>query len=78
MLGCFASDMAGTFNATGGVYLSGGVLPKIKHFFLESGFREKFEENERLPFVKDIQTHLILEEHPALYGAAGYYSGIFI
>lgn len=78
MLGCYASDMAGTFNATGGVYLAGGVLPKIKDFFLESNFREKFEENDKLPFVKDIQTLLILEQYPALFGAAGYYSGMFI
>ncbi|MCC3860362.1 glucokinase [Pseudemcibacter aquimaris] len=78
MLGSFASDMAGTFNATGGVYLAGGVLPKLKDFFLDSNFREKFEENEKLPFVKDIETHLIMEEYPALFGAAAYYSGMFL
>lgn len=78
MLGCYASDMAGTFNATGGVYLAGGVIPRIKEFFLDSDFREKFEENEKLPFVKNIQTNLILEEYPALVGAAGYYSGMFL
>lgn len=78
MLGCYASDMAGTFNATGGVYLTGGVLPKIQDYFLESNFREKFEENEKLPFVKDIKTQLILEEQPALIGAAGYYLGMFL
>lgn len=78
MLGCFASDMAGTFNATGGVYLTGGVIPKINDFFLSSDFRKKFEENENLPFVKDIKTQLILEEQPALFGAAGYYSGMFL
>ncbi|MDG1709421.1 MAG: glucokinase, partial [Emcibacteraceae bacterium] len=78
MLGSYASDMAGTFNATGGVYLAGGVLPKIKEFFLESDFRAKFEENEKLPFVKDIETNLIIEEFPALIGAAGHYSGLFL
>lgn len=78
MLGCYASDMAGTFNATGGVYLAGGVLPKIEKYFMNSNFREKFEENEKLPFVKEIQTHIILEEQPALFGAAGYYSGMFL
>ena len=78
MLGCYVSDMAGTFNATGGVYLAGGVLPKIQDIFLESNFRAKFEENENLPFVKDIATYLILEEQPALFGAAGYYSGLFL
>ena len=78
MLGCYASDMAGTFNATGGVYLAGGVLPKIDKYFMKSNFREKFEENEKLPFVKEIQTHIILESQPALFGAAGYYCGMFL
>ncbi len=78
MLGCYASDMAGTFNATGGVYLAGGVLPKIEKFFLESDFRSKFEENENLPFVKEMATYFILEEQPALIGAAGFYSGMFL
>lgn len=78
MLGSFASDMAGTFNATGGVYLAGGVLPKLKKFFLDSEFRAKFEENEKLPFVKNIETHLIMEEYPALFGAAAFYYGKFL
>ncbi|MCP5381173.1 MAG: glucokinase [Kordiimonadaceae bacterium] len=78
MLGCFASDMAGTFNATGGVYLAGGVLPKLKDFFVTSDFRRKFEENDNLPFVREIRTSLILEEQPALFGAAGYFSGMFL
>lgn len=78
MLGSFASDMAGTFNATGGIYLAGGVLLKLKEHFLDSDFRAKFEENEKLPFVKDIETHLIVEEYPALFGAAAFYSGMFL
>ncbi|MEZ5759437.1 MAG: glucokinase [Emcibacteraceae bacterium] len=78
MLGCFASDMAGTFNATGGVYLAGGVLPKLKNLFVTEDFRTKFEENNNLPFVREIRTSLILEEQPALFGAAGYFSGMFL
>lgn len=78
MLGSFASDMAGTFNATAGVFLAGGMLPKMKQFFLDSDFRTKFEENDKLPFVKSIETHLIIEEYPALFGAAAHYSGMFL
>jgi glucokinase len=78
MLGSFASDMAGTFNATAGVFLAGGMLPKMQQFFLESDFRAKFEENEKLPFVKSIETYLIIEKYPALYGAAAHYSGMFL
>ena len=78
ILGSFASDMAGTFNATAGVFLAGGMLPKMQQFFLESDFRAKFEENEKLPFVKSIETYLIIEKYPALYGAAAHYSGMFL
>ena len=78
ILGGYASDMAGTFNATGGVYISGGVVPKIAQYFNELEFRKKFEENEKLPFVKQIKTHMILEEKIALFGSASYYLGMFI
>jgi glucokinase len=78
ILGNFASDMAITFNATGGVYLAGGVLAKIKDVFIRSNFRERFEQNEKLQFVRKIPTYHILEEHPALIGAAGCFYGKFI
>ncbi len=70
ILGTFAGDMAVTFNATGGVYLAGGILPRIQEFFLSSRFRERFENKGRLSYVKDIPTFQILEQQPALVGAA--------
>ena len=39
----FAGDMAVTFVATGGVTLSGGVLPRLVDFLDETAFREAFE-----------------------------------
>lgn len=78
MIGRFASDMAGVFNATGGVYMAGGVLPKNKKILLNSEFRTRFEENKDLPFVDNIATYLIEDEYSAMIGAAGYYSGMFL
>jgi len=77
ILGCFAGDMAVTFNATGGVYLAGGILPKIQDFFLVSRFRERFENKGRLTYVKNIPTLQIMEKQPALIGAAARLQGQF-
>ncbi|PCI49286.1 MAG: glucokinase [Alphaproteobacteria bacterium] len=77
ILGTFAGDMAVTFNATGGVYLAGGILPKIQEFFLGSRFRERFENKGRLTYVKDIPTLQIMEKHLALVGAAARIQGKF-
>jgi len=75
ILGSFAGDMAVTFNATGGVYLAGGILPKIQSFFLNSRFRERFEDKGRLTYVKDIPTFQIKEKQPALVGCAARIEG---
>lgn len=77
ILGSFAGDMAVTFNATGGVYLAGGILPKIQDFFLASRFRERFEAKGRLTYVKNIPTLQIKEKQPALVGCAARFQGQF-
>lgn len=77
ILGSYAGDMAVTFNATGGVYLAGGILPKIQTFFVNSRFRERFEDKGRLTYVRDIPTVQILQKQPALIGAAARIRGHF-
>ncbi|WP_339862438.1 glucokinase [Paremcibacter congregatus] len=72
LLGRFASDMALVFNATGGIYLAGGILPRIEDYFRNSGFRDSFESKGRLTYVKAIPTYQILEQQPALIGAAAW------
>jgi len=75
ILGTFAGDMAVTFNATGGVYLAGGILPKIQEFFLASRFRNRFEDKGRLTYIRDIPTLQITAKQPALIGAAARIQG---
>ena len=43
MLGTFAGNVALTLGARGGVYLGGGVLPRIVDRVLSSDFRRRFE-----------------------------------
>ncbi|WP_046468757.1 glucokinase [Allosalinactinospora lopnorensis] len=71
LLGGFAGNVALTMGATGGVFLGGGILPRMRGTLLRSGFRRRFEEKHRMiDYVKDIATSLIVAPTPALLGAA--------
>ena len=67
----FCSDMALTFLATGGVYLAGGILPRLRNLLNEDDFRTMFERNETLSeTLKAIPVYLITVKEPALFGLA--------
>ncbi|GLW22897.1 glucokinase [Microbispora triticiradicis] len=74
LLGGFAGGVALTFGARGGVYLGGGVLPRLAARIPGSAFRARFETT--APALKDyaaaIPTSLIVAEQPALTGAAAW------
>lgn len=71
ILGHFAGDLALMFNAAGGVYLGGGILPQIKELFLRSDFVARFEaRGAKSHLVKNTPVYLIEEDVPALVGAA--------
>ncbi len=70
-LGRFAGDVALVFGARGGVYLGGGIAPKLLSRLEKGDFRTAFERKGRMtPFVAPIPVHVILAEFPALKGAA--------
>lgn len=71
MLGTAAGNFALATGARGGVYLAGGILPRIRPFFLESEFRSRFEARGPLSgFTEQIPTFLLDEEELGLKGAA--------
>jgi len=71
ILGGVAGDLALTYGARGGVFVSGGIAPRMADRLAAGGFRARFEDKGRLsPFVKDIPTALVLHPYPALVGAA--------
>ncbi|KAA9377766.1 glucokinase [Microbispora cellulosiformans] len=74
LLGGFAGGVALTFGARGGVYLGGGVLPRLAARVPGSAFRARFETT--APALTDyaaaIPTSLIVAEQPALTGAAAW------
>jgi glucokinase len=71
MLGTVASDLALTLGATGGVYIGGGVVPRLKGFFAHSDFRRRFEDKGRyLTYLSPIPVYVIQTELPAFVGLA--------
>lgn len=70
-LGRFAGDVALVFGARGGVYLGGGIAPKLLDRLAQGDFRNAFEHKGRMkPFVAPIPVYVIKAEFPALKGAA--------
>ncbi|MGH7019873.1 MAG: glucokinase [Brevundimonas sp.] len=71
ILGAVAGDVALTMGARGGVYIAGGIAPRILPFLKASPFRERFERKGRFqPYMQAIPTKVILHKQAALLGAA--------
>ena len=71
ILGAVAGDIALTMGARGGVYIAGGIAPRILPFLKASPFRERFERKGRFQdYVAAIPTQVIMDKHAALLGAA--------
>ncbi|HJV24709.1 MAG TPA: glucokinase [Aromatoleum sp.] len=70
-LGTVAGDLALILGARGGVYVGGGIVPKLGDFFVHSPFRERFEEKGRFrDYLAQIPTYVIHAPYPGLLGAA--------
>ena len=71
ILGAVAGDVALTLGARGGIYIAGGIAPRILPFLKASPFRERFEHKGRFqPYMQAIPTKVILHKQAALLGAA--------
>lgn len=71
LLGSFAGNVALTLGARGGVYIGGGIVPRLGDRFFASRFRECFEAKGRLRgYLAGIPTALITDTLAALTGAA--------
>ncbi|MGV1015163.1 MAG: glucokinase [Methyloceanibacter sp.] len=70
-LGRFAGDAALMLGATGGVYIGGGIAPKILPALTAGDFREAFERKGRMrDYLAPIPIYAIHAEFAALTGAA--------
>lgn len=71
MLGTVAGNLAVTLGATGGMYIGGGIVPRLGQVFAESAFRQRFEAKGRFAnYLAQIPTYLITAEYPAFLGVS--------
>ncbi len=70
-LGRFAGDAALLLGARGGIYLGGGIAPKLVAKLASGPFRQAFEDKGRMAaLLAPIPVYVILAEFAALTGAA--------
>jgi glucokinase len=71
VLGTAAANLVVTLGARGGVYIGGGIVPRLGDYFLHSPFRARFEQKGRFSnYVAQVPVWVILAENPALRGLA--------
>jgi glucokinase len=76
MLGTMAGNLALTLGARGGVYVAGGIVPRLGRFFADSPFRARFQEKGRFePYLAAIPTHVVTHEFAAFLGCAALLAG---
>jgi glucokinase len=69
MLGTVAGNLALTLGARGGIYIAGGIVPRLGARIAESAFRRRFEAKGRMrPYVAAIPTYVVTHPVPAFLG----------
>jgi len=71
ILGTAASNLAVTLGAFGGIYIGGGIVPRLGEYFDRSPFRARFEDKGRFRgYLQAIPTFVITAEHATFVGAS--------
>ena len=71
MLGTSAANLAVTLGATGGIYIGGGIVPRLGPYFDRSRFRQRFEDKGRFSrYLAAIATRVITDEQATFLGAS--------
>lgn len=71
MLGGAAANLALTLGAFGGIFIGGGIVPRIAQWFATSPFRARFEAKGRFTeYLSQIPTYVIMTPNPALRGVS--------
>jgi len=75
MLGSAAANLAVTLGAFGGIFIGGGIVPRMGEWFAGSPFRARFEAKGRFTdYITQIPTYVIMTPNPALYGVSAILS----
>jgi glucokinase len=71
MLGTVAGNLAVTLGAQGGIYIGGGIVPRLGARFDSSCFRQRFEAKGRFAgYLAQVPTFVITAPYPAFVGVA--------
>ena len=71
LLGTAAANLAVTLGSLGGIYIGGGIVPRLGEYFDRSPFRERFEDKGRFSdYVKAIPTYVITAPNATFFGAS--------
>jgi glucokinase len=71
MLGTAAGNLVLTLGARNGVFIGGGIVPRLGSYFETSPFRSSFEHRGRFSaYLAAVPSYVIRAEYPALIGAA--------
>ncbi len=70
-LAAFAGDMALAWGARGGIFLAGGILPRLAPSLDTESFRKRFEDRAPMSeWVRGVPLHLVTHPSPAFPGLA--------
>lgn len=71
LLGSVTGDLVLTLGALGGVYLGGGILPRMVDYFLHSPFHARYLDKGRYrDYLAPVPIRVITTPHPAFVGLA--------
>jgi glucokinase len=66
-----AGNLAITLGAQGGIYIGGGIVPRLGERFAASPFRSRFEQKGRfVAYLAQVPTFVITAEYPAFLGVS--------
>jgi glucokinase len=76
LLGTAAANLAVTLGSLGGIYIGGGIVPRLGEYFDRSPFRARFEDKGRFrEYVAAIPTFVITAENATFKGASAILDG---
>jgi glucokinase len=71
VLGTAASNLAVTLGAFGGIYIGGGIVPRLGEHFARSPFRARFEDKGRFSeYLQGIPTFVVTAEQATFVGVS--------
>lgn len=77
ILGAAAGNLVLTLGAKGGVYIAGGIVPRLGDFFLRSPFRSRFESKGRYKsYLSTVPAYVMTAKRPAFTGLAQAFDSV--